>query len=38
MITKKPRKATKRKIIDEKKLKQEFKKILFGIRYVGRNF
>ncbi len=38
MMAKKPRKVTKRKIIDEKKIKQEFKKILFGIRYVGRNF
>ncbi len=38
MTSKRPPKVTKRKIIDEKRIKQEFKKILFGIRYVGRNF
>ncbi len=28
----------KRQIIDEKKIKQEFKDILLGIKYVGRSF
>lgn len=38
MTIKNSSKVTTKKVIDEKKIKQEFKKILLGMKYVGRNF